>query len=100
MRNVVWQKPSTAFQHKNLTPTVKHGGERLMVWGCFAVSGLRELVIIDGTTNFGLNQQILQANVSTSVLQVKLNRKLVMQQENAPKHTDKSTTEWLKQSTH
>ena len=27
----VWRKPNTAYQHKHLTPTVKHGGGGLMI---------------------------------------------------------------------
>ncbi len=29
----------TAFQKKNIIPTVKYGGGSVMVWGCFAASG-------------------------------------------------------------
>ena len=28
----VWRKPNTAYQHKHLIPTVKHGGGGLMIW--------------------------------------------------------------------
>ncbi|KAK3530705.1 hypothetical protein QTP86_032242, partial [Hemibagrus guttatus] len=30
----VWRKSNTAFQKKNITPTVKYGGGSVMVWGC------------------------------------------------------------------
>ena len=52
--------------------------------------------IIDGTMNSGLYQQILQENIRVSVCELKLNRRLVMQQDNNPKHTSKSTKKWLK----
>jgi len=35
----VWRKPNTAYQHKHLIPTVKHGGGRLMIWACSAATG-------------------------------------------------------------
>ncbi|KAI4875917.1 hypothetical protein NFI96_025592 [Prochilodus magdalenae] len=35
----VWRKENPAFQHKNLIPSVKHGGGSIMVWACFPVSG-------------------------------------------------------------
>ena len=83
----VWRKTNAVFQHKNLIPTVKHGGGRIMVRGCFAALGPERLAIIDGTMNSGLYQQILQENVRVSVCELKLNRRWVMQQDNDPKHT-------------
>ena len=45
-------KKNTAFQAKNVLPTVKHGGGSIMVYGTMAVSGFGILrfidVIIDG----------------------------------------------------
>ncbi len=78
------EKPNTAFHSKNLIPTVKHGRGSVMVWGCFAASGPGRLAII------------LQENVRPSVRELKLKRSWVMQQDNDPKHTSKSTSEWLK----
>ena len=34
----VWRKANTAYQEKNLLPTVKHGGENVKVWGYFSAS--------------------------------------------------------------
>ena len=28
--------PNTELRHQNLKPTVKHGGEHVMVWGCIS----------------------------------------------------------------
>lgn len=61
------QKPNTAFQPKILTPTVKHGGDSIMVWFCFSALGSWWLAIIDGITKSGLFQQILQENVRVSI---------------------------------
>lgn len=36
---------NTAFQQKNLIPTVKHGGGSIMVWGCFAAAGPGQVII-------------------------------------------------------
>ena len=46
--------------------------------------------------NSALYQRILQENVRPSVRELKLKRSWVMQQDNDPKHTSKSTSEWLK----
>ncbi|MGH0123262.1 UNVERIFIED_CONTAM: hypothetical protein FKN15_021002 [Acipenser sinensis] len=59
-----------------------------MVWG--------RLAIIEGTMNSALYQRILQENVRPSVRELKLKCSWVMQQDNDPKHTSKSTSEWLK----
>ncbi len=45
--------------------------------------------------NSALYQKILKENVRPSVCDLKLKRTWVMQQDNDPKHTSKSTSEWL-----
>ncbi len=69
-----------------------------MVWGCFAASGPGWLAIIDGTMNSALYLKILKENVQPSVCDLKLKHTWVMQQDNDPKHTSKSTSEWLKKN--
>ena len=94
----IWRKANTAFHNKNIIPTVKHGGGSVMVWGCFAASGPGRLAIIDGTMNSALYQKILKENIWPSVCDLKLKCSWVMQQANDPKHTIKSTSEWLKRN--
>ena len=65
----------------------------MIVWGCFAASGPGP--INDTTMNSALYQNILEENVRLSVLVLKLNRKLIMQQDNVPILTRRSTKEWL-----
>ncbi|KAK3552767.1 hypothetical protein QTP86_022344 [Hemibagrus guttatus] len=94
----VWCKSNTAFQKKNIIPTVKYGGGSVMVWGCFAASGPGRLAVINGTMNSAVYQKILKENVRPSVCDLKLNQTWVLQQDNDPKHTSKSTSEWLKKN--
>uniref|UniRef100_A0AAY4B9U9 Transposase n=1 Tax=Denticeps clupeoides TaxID=299321 RepID=A0AAY4B9U9_9TELE len=94
----IWRKSNTAFKKKNIIPTVKYGGGSVMVWGCFAASGSGSLAVIDGTMNSTVYQKILKVNVRPSVCQLKLKRSWVLQQDNDPKHTSKSTSEWLKKN--
>ncbi|KAK3509610.1 hypothetical protein QTP70_006816 [Hemibagrus guttatus] len=94
----VWCKSNTAFEKKNIIPTVKYGGSSVMVWGCFAASGPGRLTVINGTMNSAVYQKILKENVRPSVCDLKLKRTWVLQQDNDPKHTSKSTSEWLKKN--
>ncbi len=52
----VRRKEQTAFQLKNLLPSVKHGGGSVMVRASFAASWPGQPVIIDGTMNSELYQ--------------------------------------------
>ncbi|KAK3542023.1 hypothetical protein QTP86_010605 [Hemibagrus guttatus] len=94
----VWRKSNTAFQKKNIIPTVKYGGGSVMVWGCSAASGPGRLAVINGTMNSAVYQKILKENVRPSVCDLKLKRTWVLQQDNDPKHSSKSTSEWLKKN--
>ncbi|KAK3535010.1 hypothetical protein QTP70_001966 [Hemibagrus guttatus] len=94
----VWRKSNTAFQKKNIIPTVKYGGGSVMVWGCFAASGPGRLAVINGTMNSAVYQKILKENVRPSVCDLKLKPTWVLQQDNDPKHTSKSASEWLKKN--
>ncbi len=91
----IWHKTNTGFQKKNIIPTGKHGGGSVMVWGCFAASGTGQLAIIDGTMNSALYQKILKENVRPSVCELKLKCTWVLQQDNDPKLTSKSTSTFL-----
>ncbi|KAK3556190.1 hypothetical protein QTP70_005587 [Hemibagrus guttatus] len=98
LSHYVWHKSNTAFQKKNIIPTVKYGGGSVMVWGCFAASGPGRLAVINGTMNSSVYQKILKENDRPSVCDLKLKRTWVLQQNNDPKHTSKSTSEWLKKN--
>jgi len=83
----IWLKTNTALHKKNIIPTIKHG---------LQTSGPARLAISDGTMNSALYQKILKATVRPSVCDLKLKHTWVIQQDNDPKHTSKSTSEWLK----
>jgi hypothetical protein len=43
-KHYVWCKLNTAHHPQNITPTVKHGGGNIMLWGCFSSAGPGKLV--------------------------------------------------------
>ena len=88
-RHYVRCKPGTAFEEKNLIPTVKHGGGSIMLWGYFAASGPGKLVVVPGIMNSLVYQYILQENVAESVHQLGLSRGWTFQQDKVPKHNSK-----------
>ena len=77
-----------------MLPTVKHGGENVMVWGCMSAAGVGELHFIEGNMNYNMYCEILQQSMIPAIQ--KLGRRAVFQHDNNPKHTSKTTTALLK----
>ena len=68
-----------------------------MFWGCCVASGTGCLECVHGIMKSGDYQGILEHNVQPSVRKLGLHRRSwVLQPENDPKHTSKSTQEWFK----
>lgn len=97
-RQRVWVKPGEELLEKNVQKTVKHGGGSIMVWGCFAWSGVGELVHIDGIMNADKYIHILSENMEASLLKVGLEDNFIFQQDNDPKHTARKTQTFFRES--
>lgn len=48
-RQFVWRPKGKEYDRKYIKPTFKHGGGKIMVWGCFSSNGVGDLYKIDGT---------------------------------------------------
>lgn len=94
----VWRKKNEALKLKNLNPTVKHGGGSVMVWGCFSSQSPGSMEFIETTMNQFVYQGILNRNVKSSASKLGLGRRFIFQHDNDPKHTSKSTLNFLKKS--
>jgi hypothetical protein len=81
----VWRKSGTI-------PTVKHGGGSIMLWGCISAAGTGRLVRIQAIMNREKYREILDENL----LQSAQDLRLTFKQDNDPKHTAKTTQEWLR----
>uniref|UniRef100_A0A803JLA2 Transposase Tc1-like domain-containing protein n=1 Tax=Xenopus tropicalis TaxID=8364 RepID=A0A803JLA2_XENTR len=92
----VWRKKNAAYDPQNTVPAVKHGGENILLWGCFSAKGTGQLIRINGKMDGAMYREILNDNLLPSARKLKMGRGWVFQHDNDPKHTAKATKEWLK----
>ncbi|KAK6306446.1 hypothetical protein J4Q44_G00233710 [Coregonus suidteri] len=92
----VWRKKKDEYNPKNTIPTVKHGGENIILWGCFSAKGTGRLHRIEGRMDGAMYREILANNFLPSVRALKMGRGWVFQHDNDPKHTARATKEWLR----
>ncbi len=71
----------------NMHATVKHGGGKVLVWGCMAGAGVGKLVFIDQIMNANVYINVLRHNLKASAAQLNMEKSFVFQQDNDPKHT-------------
>ena len=67
-----------------------------MLWGCFSATGTGRLVRIKGKRNGAKYGDILECNLLQSAQDLRLGQRFNVQQDNDPKHTAKTTQEWLR----
>ncbi len=58
--NRVWRQQGEEYKDKCVLPTVKHGSDCVMVWGCMNAAGTGELQFIEGTINPNMYCDILK----------------------------------------
>ena len=67
-----------------------------MLWGYFSAERTGRLVRIEGKMNGAKYREILDENLLQSAQDLRLGRRFTFQQDNDPKHTAKTTQEWLR----
>lgn len=92
---IIYRKNGTAFLNKNLVPTVKFGGGKVMVWGCISYNGTGNLVFVDDKLDSGKYINLLANNLYASAEKMNLNT-FIFQQDGAPCHTSKTTMKFFK----
>ncbi|GBN26117.1 hypothetical protein AVEN_217408-1 [Araneus ventricosus] len=82
LRIGMWRKPNEELNPKNLLPTVKHGGGGIMDCGCFAASGMENLVSLK---IIWTNISILKENLKISAQKFGIQNTFKLYQDNDPK---------------
>jgi len=59
-----WKKKGEPLSDRTTTPTVKHGGNNLMVWGCIGWNGVGMLTEVQGIMDAEQYCEILDEGVS------------------------------------
>jgi transposase len=92
-----WKKEGTKLNDRDIIPTVKYGGGKLLFWGCFCASGVGELVRIDGIMNSDVYIGVLNAGYLPSLRKWRKQvRSVTFMQDNDPKHKSKKTMDFLR----
>ena len=74
--------------------TVKHGGAKIMLWGCFSYCGVGPIYRIPGIMDQFQYIKILE-EVMLPYAEEEMPLKWVFQQDNDPKHTSKRAKSWF-----
>lgn len=93
-KKYVRRKTGERFNPNCLTPTVKHGGGSVMVWGGFSYDGVGALVKINGIMRKEQYHQILKNSAIPSGIGL-IGYGFVFQQDNDPKHTSNLCRNYL-----
>jgi hypothetical protein len=97
-RQYVWKRVGEPLSDRLTTPTVKHGGGSMMVWGCMGWNGVGLLTEIEGKMDAKQYVEILEHSLSKSVDILEIpEENFIFQQDNDPKHTSNRATDWFEE---
>ena len=94
-----WRRGGQALDPRYTKKEVKHGGGKLMVWGCVTPYGVGRLYRINGRMDSTKYISILQEAYLGTLEDLHTSRKnFIFQADNDPKHTSKVAQAWLKEN--
>lgn len=96
-RVYVRRRQGERYNQECLVPTVKFGGGKLMVWGCFSRAGVGELRRVDGTINQHSYKAMMAEAMMPSGERLFGGEEYIFQQDNAPCHKAKSVMDFFRQ---
>ena len=94
-RVYVRRRDSEKFNEECIGPTVKFGGGKVMVWGCFAGSRVGELVRVKGTMDQMKYLETLSGPMMRSADALFHGNHYIFQQNNAPCHKARRVIEYF-----
>ena len=94
-RQYVRRRKGERYQMDCVMPSVKFGGGKMMVWGCFSGYGLGGLYRTQGTMDQNQYKTVLQDIMIPSASRLFGRRKFLFQQDNAPCHKARSVMDFL-----
>ena len=97
-RVYVRHRVGEAYHPDCVLPTVKHGGAKIQVWGCFTAKGVGRFKQIEGIMDKHVYHSILVNHARKSMLELgdgSLST-LIFQHDNDPKHTSHKCRDYLK----
>lgn len=95
-RQWCWRRPGQEFDDRFVQKTVKHGGGKVMVWGCMTRAGLGRLVRVKGMVNRYVYVDILKSGFLGTLSDHNiLHGTYIFQQDNDSKHTSKFAKAWM-----
>ena len=97
-KTYVSRRPGEEFNDECLTPTVKHGGGKIQVWGCFTAKGVGHIHHINGIMDQTIYKHILVHHMRPSLMQLGGKDYIIFQQDNDPKHTAKSVGKYIERA--
>jgi transposase len=91
-----WKRTDGDMLSHHTKPTVKHGGGKVVIWGCMTYEGIGYISKIEGNMDAKLYQDILSDELFKTIKYYNFEKnEIIFQQDNDPKHTAKSTKKWL-----
>jgi hypothetical protein len=96
-KHYVLRRVGERYHPKCLVPTVKHGGGKIQVWGCFSYNGVGPMKRIQGIMNGPMYRGILKHHMAPYLRKLKKNQNVeyIFQQDNDPKHTSNVARNYL-----